>query len=267
VRVNRRPFGRTGLDLPAVGLGTWRVFDLAPARQAEADTVVTAAFDAGVRVVDSSPMYGRAEAVLSRAMGERRRDAFVATKVWTSSAPEGRGHFARQLAWFGGRIDLMQVHNLLAWREHLDWMERERGVGNIGWLGATTYQPSSFPELERVMQTGRIHAIQIPLNPRERDAEARILPLAADLGLAVVVMRPFGEGGLLRRPFPADLAAAGLGGWPEALLRWCLADDRVSVAIPATAQPEHALANVEAASRPALEPDLRERIGRLVAAS
>jgi diketogulonate reductase-like aldo/keto reductase len=146
-------------------------------------------------------------------------------------------------------------------------MERERGVGNIGWLGATTYQPSSFPELERVMQTGRIHAIQIPLNPRERDAEARILPLAADLGLAVVVMRPFGEGGLLRRPFPADLAAAGLGGWPEALLRWCLADDRVSVAIPATAQPEHAVANVEAASRPALEPDLRERIGRLVAAS
>jgi diketogulonate reductase-like aldo/keto reductase len=208
-------------------------------------------------------MYGRAEAVLSRAMGERRRDAFVATKVWTSSASEGRSHFARQLAWFGGRVDLLQVHNLLAWREHLEWMERERGVGNIGWLGATTYQPSSFPELERVMRSGRIQAIQVALNPREREAEERILPLAADLGLGVVVMRPFGEGGLLRRPFPPDLTSAGLSGWPEALLRWCLADDRISVAIPATGSPEHALANVEAALRPPVEPELRERIGRL----
>jgi diketogulonate reductase-like aldo/keto reductase len=142
-------------------------------------------------------------------------------------------------------------------------MERERGVGNIGWLGATTYQPSSFPELERVMRSGRIQAIQVALNPREREAEERILPLAADLGLGVVVMRPFGEGGLLRRPFPPELTSAGLSGWPEALLRWCLADDRISVAIPATGSPEHALANVEAALRPPLEPELRERIGRL----
>ena len=258
-----RPLGRTGIELPVVGLGTWRVFDLPPARQAEADAVVAAAFDAGVRVVDSSPMYGRAEAVLSQALGERRREAFVATKVWTSSQVEGRHHFARQLGWFGGRIDLLQVHNLVAWREHLEWTEPERGVGNIGFLGATTYQPSSFGELERVMRSGRIHAIQVPLNPLERDAEARILPLAADLALGVLVMRPFGEGRLLRQPFPAELAAAGLIGWPEALLRWCLADERVTVAIPATARPEHAAGNVEVASRPPLEPEVRELIGRL----
>jgi Aldo/keto reductases, related to diketogulonate reductase len=262
-----RSLGRTGIDLPVVGLGTWRVFDLPPARQPEADAVVAAAFDAGVRVVDSSPMYGRAEGVLSHALGEHRREAFVATKVWTSSVQEGRGHFSRQLGWFGGRIDLLQVHNLLGWRGHLDWMERERGVGNIGWLGATTYEPSAFDELERVMRTGRIHTIQVPLNPRERDAEARILPLAAELGLGVLVMRPFGEGALLRRPFPAELSTAGLTGWPEALLRWCLADERVTVAIPAAARPEHAIANVQAASPPALEPEVRELIGRLAGAS
>jgi diketogulonate reductase-like aldo/keto reductase len=223
-----RPFGRTGIDLPVVGLGTWRVFDLPPDRQPIADAVVAAAFDAGSRVVDSSPMYGRAEAVASAALSERRRDGFVATKVWTSSVADGRRHFSRQLGWFAGRVDLLQVHNLLAWREHLDWMDRERGVGNVRWLGATTFQPSTFDVLERVMRTGRIHAIQVPLNPREREAEERILPVAADLGLGVLAMRPYAEGGLLRRPFPAELTTAGLSGWPEALLRWTLSDPRVT---------------------------------------
>ncbi len=258
-----RRLGRSGVDVPAVGLGTWRVFDLPAARQAEADAVVAAAFEAGARVVDSSPMYGRAEAVLSQALGERRRDAFVATKVWANSGQEGRSHFARQLGWFGGRVDLLQVHNLLRWQEHLGWMEAERGVGTVRAIGATTYDPATFPELEKVMRTGRIQAIQVPLNPRERAAETRILPIAAELGLGVLVMRPFGEGGLLRRPFPPELVEAGLSGWPEALLRWCLADDRVTVAIPATADPEHAVANVMAAAAPSLERELRDLIASL----
>ncbi len=262
-----RPFGRTGIDLPVVGLGTWRVFDLPPDRQPIADAVVEAAFDAGGRVVDSSPMYGRAEAVVSAALAERRRDAFVATKVWTSSVADGRRHFSRQLGWFAGRVDLLQVHNLLAWREHLEWMDRERGVGNVRWLGATTFQPSTFDLLERVMRTGRIHAIQVPLNPREREAEERILPVAADLGLGVLAMRPFAEGGLLRRPFPAELATAGLGGWPEALLRWTLGDPRVTVALPATASADHAAANAAIGSLPSLDPELRDLIGRLAAGS
>jgi len=261
--VDLRALGRTGIDLPVVGLGTWRVLDLPAARQAEADALVAAALDAGVQVVDSSPMYGRAEQVLGQALGPRRRDAFVATKVWTSSVQEGRGHFAKQLGFFGGRVDLLQIHNLVGWRGHLDWMDRERGVGNIRVLGATTYDPGSFGELERVMRTGRIGAIQVPLNPRERTAETRILPLATDLGLGVLVMRPFAEGGLLGRPFPAELSAAGLSGWPDALLRWCLDDGRVTVALTATANAEHALANVAAASMPPLERDLRDLIGRL----
>jgi diketogulonate reductase-like aldo/keto reductase len=261
-----RRLGRNGPELPVVGLGTWRVLDVPVAAQSVADTVVTAGLDVGIKVVDSSPMYGRAVAALSEALSDRRREAFVATKVWTSSIADGRRHFTRQLGWFGGRVDLLQVHNLVAWREHLEWMERERGVGNIGWLGATTFQPSTFDVLERVMRTGRIHAIQVPLNPREREVEARILPLADDLGLGVVVMRPFGEGSLLRRPFPAELAAAGLRGWPETLLRWCLSDPRVTVAIPATASPDHARDNVKAASLPGLEPEVRDLIGRLAVA-
>lgn len=257
-----RRLGSAGPELPVVGLGTWRVFDLPPERQPVADRVVEAAFDAGVRVVDSSPMYGRSEAVLSTALGDRREAAFVATKVWTSDVEEGRRHYRQQLDWFGGRIDLLQVHNLVAWREHLDWLEPEREAGRIGWVGVTHYSAAAFDELERAMRSGRIDAIQVPLNPRERAADDRILPAARDLGLGVIAMRPLGEGSLLRRPFPTELAAEGLDDWAEALLRWCLADARVTVAIPATTSADHAVENAGRGRLP-LDPETRGLIGRL----
>ena len=260
-----RRLGRDGPELPVIGLGTWRVFDLPDSGQPDADAVLEAAWAAGTRVVDSSPMYGRAERILGRALGRRRGEAFVATKIWTSDIDEGRGQLSDQLAWFGGRIDLLQVHNLAAWRDHLEWMERERDAGRVGRLGATHYSPSAFDELETAMRSGRLDAIQVPWNPRERAAEHRILPLAADLGLGVIAMRPFGEGGLLRRPFRRELAEAGLAGWPEALLRWCLADPRITVAIPATISPAHAAANALAADAPPLEGGLRDRVARLAA--
>jgi diketogulonate reductase-like aldo/keto reductase len=260
--IGRRGLGRDGPELPVVGLGTWRVFDIDPARQADADEVVTAAFDAGVRVVDSSPMYGRAEAVAGAALGTRRTDAFVATKVWTPSGADGQAHFRRQLEWFGGRIDLLQVHNLVAWADHLDWMERERDAGRIGRIGVTHYLPGGFAEMERAMRTGRLDAIQIPLNPVEDDATRRILPLAADLGLGVLVNRPFGQGGLLRRVFPRELTEAGLHDWPDTLLRWALSDDRVTVVLPATAIPEHARANARSGQGRWLSPELRGLVSR-----
>src|SRR5829696_8648721 len=196
--MERRVLGNSGVQLPVVGMGSWRVFDVGATEQRLVDETVEAGWAGGTRVVDSSPMYGRAEQRLSTALAPRRAEAFVATKVWTASVDDGRRHYLRQLAWFGGRIDLLQMHNLVAWQDHLGWMTEERDAGRIGFLGATTYQPSAFGELERVMRTGMIDAVQVPLNPREQAAASRVLPLAADLGLGVLVMRPFGEGGLLR---------------------------------------------------------------------
>ncbi len=258
-----RRLGAEGPSLPVVGFGTWRVLDVDEDRQPAVDATVDAAWRAGTRVFDSSPMYGRSEVRLAAALRGRRDDAFVATKLWTPDATEAARQVDRQLGWFGGRIDLLQVHNLVGWPARLHRIEQQRDAGRVRHVGATHYLPSAFDELERVMRTRRLDAIQVPLNPRERAAEARILPLAADLGLGVLVMRPFAEGSLLGRPFPPELVEAGLSGWPEALLRWVLADPRVTVVLPATRSAAHASANVLAGTQPPLEPAVRELIGRL----
>jgi aryl-alcohol dehydrogenase-like predicted oxidoreductase len=262
-----RRFGGSGWEVPVVGLGTWRAFDLAPDREGVAGLVLAAALGAGSRVVDSSPMYGRAEGVLGRAMGDERSEWIVATKVWSPSVEEGRVQFERQLASYGGVIDLEQVHNLVAWPEHLEWMERERDAGRIRLLGATHYDPHAFDELERVMRTGRIDAIQIPWNPREREAGARILPLAGELGLGVLAMRPLGSGDLFPGPPETEVRALGAASWPEALLRWCLSDERIHVAIPATSSPAHAIANAAAADLPRFGPQELRRVERLAGAA
>ena len=250
-----------GVEVPVVGLGTWQVFDVSASdRPAE---VVDALFDAGGRLVDTSPMYGRAERILGEALGNRRDDAFVASKIWTSSVPDGREQFADQLRFYGGRVDLEQVHNLVAWREHLDWMEEERAAGRIGVLGATHYARSAFGELATVMRTGRIQAIQIPYNPDERDVEREVLPLAEELGLGVLVMRPLGSGGLGSGPPRAELEALGVETWAEAVLVWILSDPRVTAVIPATSSPDHARANARAGSHPGFGADERRRVEQL----
>src|SRR5262249_39417614 len=136
---------------PVIGLGTWQTFDGNVSLTRE---VVSSALESGTRFVDSSPMYGGAERSLGAALDRRRSDVSVATKIWAGSAAEGRAQFAAQLDWFGGHVDVEQVHNLVAWREQLAWLEEERDAGRIGQLGVTHYAPSAFSELADAMRTG-----------------------------------------------------------------------------------------------------------------
>ena len=266
--MERRQLGKTGLDVPVIGMGTWQTFDV---RGAEAEharrAVVEAALAAGANFFDSSPMYGAAERVLGQALQGRRDAALVATKVWAGSRAEGQAQTARALDFFGGRVDLYQVHNLLAWREQLDLLEELRAAGQVRAIGATHYSASAFDTLREVMQTGRITAIQIPYNPLQREVERAILPLAADLGLGVVVMRPFAEGALLQRPpAPADLqplAPFGVTTWAQALLKWIVSDPRCHVAIPATAAPARMRENAAAGAPPWFGPEERAYVARL----
>ena len=267
--LEQRQLGARGPDVPVTGLGTWQRLESA-ARAGAAETLVTAALDAGVRVFDSSPMYGRAEKLLAQALRSRRAEAFVATKVWTPSPAEGKEQLARAVEWFGGRVELMQIHNLVAWEDHLPMLEEARDAGTIGLVGATHWSVGAFSELARVMRTGRVDAIQIPYNPQETAVEREILPLAADLGLGVVVMRPFGEGGLLRAdPGPATLAPLApfdVQTWPQALLKWILSDPRCHVAIPATSRPARVVDNARAGRAPWFGPDERRLVSRLAGA-
>ncbi len=263
-----RMLGRTGLQVPAVGMGTWRTFDVrGVAAEANARAVVDAAFAAGATFFDSSPMYGEAERVLGAALEGRRAEALVATKVWTPSAAEARAQVQRALQAFGGWVDLYQLHNLVNWREHLPLLEQLRESGQVRALGATHYSPAAFGDLAQVMRTGRITAIQIPYNPLEREVEDEILPLAAELGLGVVVMRPFGEGSLMhRQPAAAELEPLrpfGVTTWGQALLKWVLSEPRCHVAIPATSRPERMTENAAAGEPPGFGAEERALVERL----
>jgi aryl-alcohol dehydrogenase-like predicted oxidoreductase len=266
--VERRAFGRTGLDVPAVGMGTWNTFDVrGAAAEGNAMVIVDVALKEGADLIDSSPMYGEAERVLGLALDGRRDEALVATKVWASSGDEGRAQIDRALELYGGVVDLYQVHNLVSWRDHLPVLEALRHEEAVAVIGATHYSPRAFGELAEVMRTGRIGAIQVPYNPLERDVEREILPLAEDLGLGVVVMRPLAEGRLTRRPPPDSeldpLREFGVTTWAQSLLKWGLSDRRCHVAIPATSKREHMAENAAAGDPPWFGPEERDLVARL----
>jgi diketogulonate reductase-like aldo/keto reductase len=249
-----------------VGLGTWNTFG---GDAGLAARVVEAAVASGSRFVDTSPMYGDAERSLAAALDVRRDDVDVATKIWAGSVEEGREQFRSQLARFG-HVELEQIHNLAAWREQLPWLEREREQGRIGRLGVTQYSPGAFGELAEAMRTGRFETVQLPLTPRERASERTLLPLAHELGMAVIVMSPLGSGALVRSAPAArelrPLAEFGVETWAQALLKWALSDERVDLVIPATSRPDHTAENAAAGSPPWFGPEERRLVERLAGA-
>jgi diketogulonate reductase-like aldo/keto reductase len=248
---------------PVVGLGTWNTFDTDAAL---AGDVLGAALAAGTRLVDTSPMYRGAERALGKALAARRDRVVVATKIWASSVDEGRDQLNRQLEWYG-HVEVEQVHNLVSWRAHVDWLDGERKAGRVGRLGVTHYQASTFDELATALGTGRFQVLQVPYNPWERDCEQRLLPLADELGVAVIAMRPLGGSGADGRrriePSNAELEQLAVHSWAEALLRWALADPRIDCVIPATARPERAAENARAGDGAPFSDDQRALVERL----
>jgi diketogulonate reductase-like aldo/keto reductase len=212
-------------------------------------------------------MYHGAEAALGAALAGRRDEAIVATKIWANSLEEGHEQFARQLDWFGGRVEIEQVHNLLLWREHAEWLRSEQEAGRIGKLGVTHYQSPALGRLADAIRTGWFRVLQIPYNPWERECEHELLPLAAELGVEVIAMRPLGGSGEDRRRrvelTDAQKTELGVESWAEALLKWALGDERIDSVIPATKNPERAKENARAGEGPRFTADQRALVERL----
>ncbi|TME15571.1 MAG: aldo/keto reductase [Chloroflexi bacterium] len=256
--MERRPLGTSEVDVPVIGMGTWRTFDTT----ADRAPLVNAALAAGVTLFDSSPMYGRAELTLAKALGSRRAEAQVATKIWTSDSAEGRRQAASALNLFG-HVEIYQVHNLVAWPEQLALLEELKKESRVTVIGATHYQESAFGELASVMRTGRLDMVQIPYNPLRRDAEQELLPLAAELGLGVLVMSPLQGGILDRKPEPAQLRELSVTSWPEAVLKWIASDPRISGVLTATQDLEHLRQNVLAGEPPWFDASQRDLVAKI----
>ena len=263
----------TGEKLPAVGLGTWETFDAGPGADVRRPLAeVLARFVArGGRVVDSSPMYGRAEGVL----GSLARDGgllpslFVATKVWTRGRSSGLEQMERSLRLLG-RIDLLQVHNLLDLDTQLGSIRAWKKEGKVRYAGVTHYTASAHAELARVLRKEKPDFLQVNYSPAEPEAGETLLPLAADLGVAVIANRPFGGGSALKRalkqPLPPWAAEAGCASWAQVFLKWILANPAVTCTIPATSKVAHLEDNLGAAALPLPDEQWRRGAREAIAA-
>jgi diketogulonate reductase-like aldo/keto reductase len=259
-----RTIPSSGERIPAVGLGTWLTFDrpisdldgLERRRQ-----VLDAFFVGGGRLIDSSPMYGHAEAVLGELLARPEPRLFSATKVWTGIADYGPVQMRRSLSlWRLPRVDLMQVHNLLAWRAHLATLRAWQAEGRTRYIGVTTSHGRAHDEVATILRSEKIDFLQITYSPADRSAEP-LLDMAVARGVAVIINRPFDGGALLdrlaRRPLPALARELGCDHWAALVLKWELAHPAVVCAIPATTNPAHATQNLQALRGPL--PDARQR--------
>ena len=269
--LNTRAIPKSGEQLPVVGLGTWQTFDIGSgADERKAVREVLAKFlGAGMKVIDSSPMYGRAEEVTGDELaGVKDAAPFLATKVWTRGKQAGIEEMDRSLRRMRTKtMDLMQVHNLLDVKTHLPVLRDWKAAGKIRYLGVTHYQHGEFDAIEKLMKTEKLDFIQIPFSIVDRLAEKRILPTAADTGTAVLVMTPFESGELFTKvkgkPLPALAADLDCTSWAQFFLKFIIGHPAVTCPIPATAKAAHVIDNVQAAL--GRLPDAKQR-GKMAAA-
>jgi diketogulonate reductase-like aldo/keto reductase len=268
-----RPIPSGGEAIPVIGLGTWRTFDVgaAAAERAPLREVLQKFVELGGRVLDSSPMYGHAEAVAGELAAplQLTERLFWATKVWTSGAAAGVKQMEQSLSRFRvKRLDLMQIHNLLDWRTHLRTLREWKAAGRVRYIGVTHYTAGAYDELERVLRAESLDFVQVNYSIGEREAERRILPLARERGIAVLVNRPFTEGGLFQRvrstPLPPWAAELGCDSWAQLFLKWILAHPAVTCVIPATSRIAHLVDNMKAGTGPLPDTAARERIAAAV---
>lgn len=262
-----RRLGRTGLTVPVVGLGTWNVFNVRDTEgEARCEAVVTAALDSGSTFFDSSPMYGEAERVLALSLSGRRSEAQIATKVWARTRAQGEQQIERALDWYE-RVDLYQVHNLLAYDDHMPYLRHLVEAGRVGAIGATHYLPGEMGRMIEVIESGDIAAVQVPYNPLQRTIEDGLLDAAKANDVGVIIMQPFKSGDLVdRHPTPDKLERLedwGVKTWAQALLKWILSDPRVDVAIPATSSPSRMAENAVAGKPPWFGPAERDYVATL----
>jgi diketogulonate reductase-like aldo/keto reductase len=269
----QRPIPSSGEAIPAVGLGTWRTFDVGEggAARAPLKDVLARFVELGGRVIDSSPMYGTAESVvgdLASELGITNR-LFLATKVWTSGRDAGVAQMEASLRKLRvRRLDLMQIHNLLDWRTHLATLRAWKDAGRIRYLGVTHYTASAYDELERVLRGEPLDFVQVNYSLGEREAERRILPVARERGVAVLVNRPFSEGGLFQRvrsrALPDWAAEIDCASWAQFFLKWILAHPSVTCVIPGTSRPDHMVDNMAAGRGRLPDAATRERMTALI---
>lgn len=268
-----RPIPSTGERVPAVGLGTWRTFDVgeSPAERQPLREVLRRFAALGGRVVDTSPMYGRAETVVGDLAAELGLlgTLFVATKVWTTGREAGRAQMERSLERLRvRRLDLLQVHNLVDWRTHLATLREWKAAGRLRYVGVSHYTVEAYADLEQVLRQEPLDFLQINYSLAEREAERRVLPLARERGLAVLINRPFAEGALFHRvrgrALPPWAVELGCRSWAQLFLKWILAHPAVTCVIPATRRPEHVADNLGAALGPLPDAATRARLERLV---
>ncbi|NYZ16495.1 aldo/keto reductase [Azospirillum sp. RWY-5-1] len=259
----------SGEAIPAVGLGSWITFNVGDdaALRRECTAVMAAFLDAGGRMIDSSPMYGSAQAVIGHGLAALGHPpaVFATDKVWTSAGSDGPVQIERSRGLWGvERFDLLQVHNLLGWEAHLRTLFAMKEQGRLRYAGITTSEGRRHDLVERIMRTQPIDFVQISYNILDREVEGRILPLAQERGIAVIVNRPFRQGSLTRRlegtPLPGWAAEIGATTWAQAILKFILSHPAVTVTIPATTRPDHARENVAAATGPLPDDALRRRM-------